>query len=267
MAFADLDVITDYVTGTYLGGDDGMQQVNAKLSDPLALQGDDCRRWQLDHGAVGDKRSMLLLLDATSEPDFNPIVNTYKHSIRANVRFPQYGMGGFAKTRQTFLGGGDSAVGLTLRGGAFAANGLPDGITLVFGKGEFSNNSDKTSGGATLSVQAQKNGAPQSSLLAPDIWFLSTDEWHGIRIDVEPVEANRDLIKVFVDVGTEASPIWKKVWNDEVPFVDARSPLYGDATHSRCGIFLYNVLETAGSGSIYQNVPFVDSLDVRRVAI
>jgi hypothetical protein len=237
MDFADWDVDVGQTNGvSFEGGNDGTDEQNANLASPLVLQGTDCRKfWATTNGLY----SVRYNLNAGSFPDFSGIPDTKAISVRAWVRkVPQ-------------ISGRHNAVVIHAKGSTLDGNGRVNGYSLAYGKDAQDGMLELASGAAYdgLSLILKGTNDNGAYFRAINITTLPVNTWHQIRLDVIPtkngVTVDRDTVRVYVNTGTEASPVWSLVYEKVFLLVDAYASPWGNATFTRVGFAAFTDGDTA----------------------
>jgi hypothetical protein len=222
MAFADFDV--SFIisgTGFWVGDDDGQQQVNSSLSDPLLLQGDDARLYEMvGPQAAGQKRTTIL---TRNDPIVVGVPDTKAVSVRAWLRLAPE-----TNTLETVC------PMLCAKAGAIGGgNGTPHGYCLSFGRGTSHNT------GAPLDVGLMFSTNGNIAEEYKTIWAGPADTWIQFRLDVIPVlngaSVDRDVVRAYRNSGTEASPVWTLMREEEILIGDPAWIPWGSPTVTRFG--------------------------------
>ena len=240
MALSDWDVGLGTQTATIIGGDDGSQQANAGLISPLLLQGDDCRDFKANIGTSRDVFFLKKGAEYVNIPDTKAIQVT-------------------GWVRKEPVGGNQNAVYLAAKGNAVDGNSKFGGVVLVYGRWR-SNGPTNFAGVYTDLSLVIWNTTFQYTINAIGIATLAVDLWHQIRLEVLPVLngaiVDRDVVRVWLNTGSEASPVWTML-HEEVVFLDElpANPWGAATTRVGWGVGL--------SGDGVRVSTYIDNVDVR----
>jgi len=244
MSFTDWDLIFGETTGNWVNGDSGQQAVHSTLSSPLTLQGLDARDF-LFLGA-SSARGTVFCPDSAMYPEFSNVPDTKAIQVTAWVRREQ-------------PGGGVANVGIGCKCGSWTpgSNSPPPGYFLILG-------GDSGNFGAPDKINlAFTNSSFSTSELYSDIRPGGAQSvWYQIRMEVSPVlngaTVDRDVVRAYVNDGTEATPVWTLMREETVLSTDPAWIPWNHGTNNRVGWFARCTRGGVGSPRVY-----IDSFEAK----
>jgi hypothetical protein len=203
MAFSDYIVGTmrDTSGNSWVGGDDGTEQLHSSLSNPLTLHGTYCRLFQYDGTNTQDCKKQYTL-DGAQHPNLRDIPDTRAVSVRMWVRRVGVANG--------------CSVGIGVKTSEVVSNQFPRGYLVTVGEG-----SNFTATNENALNFRSVDGLGGASYNSGDLIVVPEDTWIQIRLDVTPVLngaiVDRDLVEVYTNTN-EATPSW--TLQHSITFID-----------------------------------------------